>query len=120
MDTLQAFMQSHGLSTQLFEPGSRYHGIAGAQITRADGEVVPFVKRRFLPPPERFSTLSEHRVASGDRLDNLAALYLGDPQQYWRLCDANGAMRPEALTEVIGRYLRITLPEGVPGGDDAG
>jgi hypothetical protein len=34
----------------------------------------------------------------------------------WRLCDANGAMRPDELTETPGRRLRITLPEGIPGG----
>jgi hypothetical protein len=53
-------------------------------------------------------------VTQGDRLDNIAAKYLGDPEQFWRLCDANGAMRPDALTETIGRWLRITLPEGIP------
>jgi hypothetical protein len=31
------------------------------------------------------------------------------------VADANGAMRPDELTEEIGRKLRITLPEGVPG-----
>ena len=30
-------------------------------------------------PPENFATLGEHRVEVGDRLDNLAARYLGDP-----------------------------------------
>ena len=37
----------------------------------------------------------------------------------WRICDANGALRPEELTELIGRRLRITLPEGVPGAPSA-
>jgi hypothetical protein len=27
-------------------------------------------------------------------------------------------MRPDELTEVVGRHLRITLPEGVPGAAD--
>ena len=53
--------------------------------------------------------------SQGDRLDNLAARYLGDPEQFWRLCDANGAMRPDELTQTSARRLRITLPEGVPG-----
>ena len=42
------------------------------------------------------------------------ARYLGDPEQFWRLCDANAALRPDELMEV-GRWLRITLPEGIPG-----
>lgn len=114
-DPLKAFMQANALSTPAFAPDSRYHGLDIAQWTRPDGTAVSFVRRRFIPPPERFATLQEHRVAQGDRLDNLAARYLGDPQQYWRLCDGNGAIRPAELTETIGRRLRITLPEGVPG-----
>ena len=70
-----------------------------------------FRRRRTSPPCA--STRSQ-----GDRIDNLAAKYLGDPQQYWRLCDGNGAVRPDELTETPGRRLRITLPEGVPGGTD--
>lgn len=51
----------------------------------------------------------------GERLDQVAAKYLGDPEAFWRIADANGAMRPQALTETAGRRLRITLPEGIPG-----
>ena len=117
-DPLKAFMQANALTTPAFAPDSRYHGLDTAQWTRPDGETLSFVRRRFIPPPERFATLQEHRVAQGDRLDNLAAQYLGDPQQYWRLCDANGAIRPDELIETPGRRLRITLPEGVPGAAD--
>jgi nucleoid-associated protein YgaU len=76
------------------------------------------VRRRFCPPPERFALLQEHAVVQGDRLDNITAKYLGDPEQFWRICDANAAMRPEDLIE-IGRRLRITLPEGIPGMQNA-
>ena len=76
---------------------------------------ITYVRRRFVPPPERFSLLLEHPVAEGDRLDNITAQYLGDPEQFWRVADANGAIAPEELTDTVGRRLRITLPEGVPG-----
>jgi hypothetical protein len=59
--------------------------------------------------------LQLHTVTEGERLDNITARYLGDPEQFWRVCDANNAMRPEELTETIGRKLRITLPEGITG-----
>jgi hypothetical protein len=53
-------------------------------------------------------------VTEGERLDNVTFKYLCDPEQFWRIADANGAVRPEELTEAPGRRLRITLPEGVP------
>jgi hypothetical protein len=117
-DILMAFLQGASLETQAFPPDSRYHGIAVAHWERPDGQSTAYVRRRIVPPPDRFATLRLHTVANGDRLDNLAAVYLGDPQQYWRLCDANGAMRPDELIEMIGRALRITLPEGMAGASD--
>ena len=118
IDPIQAFMQANALQTPLFPPESRYHGIASVQITRLDGTTLVYLRRRFLPQPEQLALLQEHSVVEGDRLDNLAAQYIGDPTQYWRICDANGAMRPDELIETIGRVLRITLPEGLPGQAD--
>jgi len=115
-DPLQAFLQANALTAPAFAPDSRYHGLEITQWQRADGEILSYVRRRFIPPPESFATLVEHTVEVGDRLDNLAARYLGDPQQYWRLCDGNGAISPDELTDTVGKRLRITLPEGVPGG----
>jgi hypothetical protein len=103
----------------MFAMTSRYFGVPTAQIEKTDSETLVYVRRRFVPPPERFALLQEYTVSEGDRLDNLTAHYLGDPEQYWRVCDANGAMRPEELTETIGRRLRITLPEGIPGTPNA-
>ncbi len=114
-DPLKAFLQATSLEAPAFAPGSRYHGLEVAQWLRPDGEPVPFVRRRFIPPPEAFATLREQAVEQGDRVDTLAARHLGDPQQYWRLCDGNGVMAPDELTAEIGRRIRITLPEGVPG-----
>jgi hypothetical protein len=116
---LQAMLQTNGLKASLFPPTSRYHGLNTATLETADGRTVIYVQQRFLPPPERFTLLQEHIVTQGERLDNITAHYLGDPEQFWRVCDANGAMRPEELTETIGRRLRITLPEGIPGTPNA-
>ncbi len=99
----------------LFPPTSRYHGIETGRRETPTGKTIVYLRRRFVPPPERFAAIQEHNVTQGDRLDNLAAQYLGDPEQFWRLCDANGAICPQELTETIGRTLRITLPEGIPG-----
>lgn len=98
---------------------SRYHGIETATMAMPDGRTVAYLRRRFLPQPERFVTLEEHLVGQGERVDVMAATFLGDPEQYWRLCDANGVWRPEDL-ERVGRRVRITLPEGIPGPPPAG
>lgn len=94
---------------------SRYHRTEIAKLTTVDGRTVPYLRRRIVPPPERFQLLQEHTVIEGDRLDILAAQYLGDAEKYWQLCDANGAICPTELTETVGRKLRITLPEGISG-----
>ena len=104
----------------LFPPTSRYHNIEPTSLTQADGTEVIYLKRRFLPSPDRFTLLQEHVVTQGERLDNITARYLGDPLQFWRMCDANNAMNPPELTVEIGRRLRITMPEGIPGMPNVG
>jgi hypothetical protein len=98
-----------------FPTNSRYQYIETAKLVRPDGTEIVYLTRRFVPQPEQFTLLQEHVVVEGDRLDNVTANYLGDPEQFWRVCDANRAMRPDELMEEIGRRLRITLPEGLPG-----
>ncbi|MGK9169291.1 hypothetical protein KXR53_23455 [Inquilinus limosus] len=113
-DPVEAMLAQATLRRTLFDPTSRYHGIDIA--TREErGSVVAYVRRRFLPQPDRFQLLQEHAVAEGERVDAIAARHFGDPTLFWRLCDANNAMRPAELTESPGRRLRITLPEGISG-----
>ena len=94
-----------------FGPTSRYAQIETTTLVRADRTIVPYVKRRFIGQPSAFETVQERRVLQGDRPDTIAADAFGDPELYWRLCDANVAMRPDELTEEPGRKIRITLPE---------
>lgn len=96
-------------------PNSRYAGVEVVVRVEYDGHEIAYLRRRFCPPPERLALRTEHVVAGGDRLDRIAAVSIGDPEQFWRIADANRAMRPDELTEVLGRRLRITQPEGFPG-----
>ena len=98
-----------------FPATSRYASIETATYEKADGETVVYVKRRFLPQGDDFSVVHEHVVAASERLDTLAAQYLGDPEQFWRICDANNAMQPEDLVSEPGKRINITLPEGMTG-----
>jgi hypothetical protein len=113
-DPVEALLAQAALKRTMFEPTSRYYGIDIA-MREEGGSIVAYIRRRFLPPADRFQLLQEHVVADGERLDNIAARYFGDPTLFWRLCDANNAMRPAGLTEAPGRRLRITLPEGISG-----
>lgn len=101
----------------MFEPTSRYYAIETAELTILDaaGEprVVRYVRRRFITSAPSRATLVSHAVVQGERLDHLAARYLGDPGQFWRICDANNVLRPEELVEKPGRRIDIPLPGGL-------
>jgi hypothetical protein len=98
----------------MFPRNSRYYKIEITRLVTPAGREVAYLRRRFVPPPGKGSLLAEHVVSQGERLDNITALYLGDPEQFWRLCDDNNAMRPEELTDeaATGRRLRILASEG--------
>lgn len=115
---LELLLSQGAATVPRFPPNSRYHATPTATLVTPDGREITYLRRRFVPQPELFATLREHLVVQGDRLDRLAAEHLGDPEIYYRICDANRALRPDALTEAVGRRLRITLPEGVPGASD--
>lgn len=106
------------MNDQRFPPTSRYSAIETAELVEPDGRRIVYLRRRFVPDPSRFVALQEYRVLEGDRLDRLAGQSLGDPELFWRLADANGALAPRELEE-LSRYLRITLPEGMLGPSDA-
>jgi hypothetical protein len=114
-DPVQLLIEAGAVPASAFAPNSRYHGATVLKLERRPGETVAYLARRFVPQPERFSTTQEHTVVQGDRLDLIAARYVGDPELFWRLCDANGALRPDELVEEIGRRLRITAAEAMPG-----
>jgi hypothetical protein len=117
--TLDALLRNAAAGTPPFPPNSRYHGTGVAVHARPDGRAVAYLRRRLVPPPERFATVAEHVVREGERPDHLAARHLGDPELFWRLADANGVLRPDELVEPLGRRVRITLPEGLPGSSRA-
>jgi hypothetical protein len=99
-----------------FPSSSRYFQIdVGQYQPTPDAQPIAYLRRRFLPATSRFSPIGLYVVQQGDRLDNITANYLGDPEQFWRLCDANNALSPDDLTDTIGNTIVITLPEGLAG-----
>jgi hypothetical protein len=55
--------------------------------------------------------VQSYAVALGDRLDLVAFRFYQDPLQFWRICDANGALLPEELTAELGRRLAIPFAQ---------
>jgi hypothetical protein len=97
-----------------FASTSRYYAIPIAKY-QADGGFHTYVTRRVVPQPEDLASVGEFVVSARERADFIASATLGDPELFWRLCDGNRALDPAEL-EVTGRRLRVTLPQGVPGG----
>ena len=95
----------------MFETPGRYATLETARMRTPDGRLIVYKRRRFLPQPESQPLLVEVTVEEGDRLDLITARTLGDPQQYWRICDANNTMNPAELTAEIGRALRVPVPQ---------
>lgn len=85
----------------MFFPGSRYEKAELRVTIKPDGTPVRVV---CIPLPRTAPLLGYHRRLEGQKLDLIAAHYLKDATTFWRLCDANNAMVPDALAahDLIG------------------
>lgn len=119
-DPIQALLGAGVVPSVAFPPTSRYADVGVATYGRvaAPGEEpvpVAFLRRRIVPPPERFALLYEYSCVERDRRDIVAAAQLTDPELWWRLADANGVIDPATMTLPVGRILRITNAESIIG-----
>ena len=98
----------------MFDATSRYFKLPVNSMLalESDGTAreIRYVQRRFIPSAAGLTTLVEHQVAQGERLDTITAKYLGDPTQFWRIADANTVLDPNDLTETVGQTITIALP----------
>jgi hypothetical protein len=78
----------------MFFPGSRYEKAGTYIATKSDGTTVTVTR---IPLPSQSRLVGYHRREAGQRLDLIAAQYLKDATTFWRLCDANDALVPDAL-----------------------
>jgi hypothetical protein len=88
----------------MFPKNSRYAGVATFTVRTARGEEVVAIR---LPIRAAPLVRSVHPRADGQRPDHVAAHYLGDATAFWRLCDAGGAIAPDALAV----RARIAIPK---------
>jgi hypothetical protein len=102
----------------MFFRGSRYEGISETSLVAKDGRTIRYKRMRFVPqntaPPRIFV-----RADPGDRPDLLAFRTIGDPEQFWRLCDLNLVRRPIDLVPpppgagaIASRRVAVPSPAG--------
>lgn len=81
----------------IFEAKSRYVKNASIyEVTDRRGRRVPALTVANKPVQ---TLLGEHLRKEGQRLDHLANFYLQDPNAFWRICELNDVMLPDALAE---------------------
>lgn len=79
----------------MFFPDSRYAKLVQYQVINATGATVTVTR---LPVSVQSPLLGYHPRQSGQRLDLIASHFLNDSTVFWRLCDANDSVVPDALT----------------------
>jgi hypothetical protein len=93
----------------MFFKGSRYEKVATAEYSDSTGRVVRYKLTRFIPPT---SADAGHLVDDMERLDQIANRYYQDPERFWRICDANGALWPPDLVSTPNSIILIPPSEG--------
>jgi hypothetical protein len=114
-DPLKALLAAGVVPLTPVPSNSRYASVGITRATGKDGQTHAYFLRRFVPAPERFATLRQYRLTAEERPDQISARALGDPEMWWRLADANGAVSPSDLRGPVGRLLRVTAQEDLPG-----
>jgi hypothetical protein len=115
-NALSALISSAAATGAPTNPNNRYYGAAVEQCELADGTPVRYLGRRIIPQASTYASTQTYVVKDGDRLDNLAATFLGDPLLFWMICDANGVSDPDELTGEAGRQILIPVPATAPPG----
>lgn len=80
----------------MFEDKSRYKNLDTVERTDRRGRTVAAVT---VPPAPDEAIRGYHLRIQGQRVDHMAHRYLSDPAGFWRICEANDAMLPDALAE---------------------
>lgn len=80
----------------MFDEKSRYAYLQTYKVPDRRGRLVPVVP---VPEPPAQTPLGVHLRKEGQRLDHLAQKYLDDPAGFWRICELDDVMLPEALSE---------------------
>jgi len=114
-DPFQNILQAGNRPVNHFPVTSRYYRVETTTIETEDGRTIAYLRRRFLPPLDTLTVIAIHQVKDADRLDNITANYIGDPEQFWQVADANNTLKPEELTDEPGVELNISQQQSTTG-----
>jgi hypothetical protein len=84
------------MASSVFDDKSRYRDTDLYTVTDRNGKDVTVVA---VPDAPSQTELGIHRRSEGQRLDLLAQKYLANAAGFWRLCELNDAMWPDAIAE---------------------
>ena len=80
----------------MYDEKSRYAKVKQLQVRDRRGRQVSVVG---VPEAPIQPIAGYHVLMQGQRTDHLSYQYLQDPAGFWRICEANDVMLPEALSE---------------------
>ena len=80
----------------MFEEKSRYKKADAYYRSDRRGRTVATVP---VPPAPEEKFLGYHMRIQGQRLDHMAYRYLNNAAGFWRICELNDVVLPEALSE---------------------
>lgn len=75
-------------------PGSRYSNSSTYSVQRPDGTLISALQ---IPLPGPAAIQGYYQRTGGQRLDGIANAFLKNATAFWRLCDANNSVVPDAL-----------------------
>ena len=93
------------------DPEGRYAKSMVLYRAGADGKLVAYLARRFLPDPDTLTIAGVAATAPGERLDLFSARVQGASTAWWRIADAHRLIDPAVLEDPPLQRLKVPLPE---------
>jgi len=111
-DPVQMLIDAGAIPASPYSDSSRYRDVALTTLVCADGRMLAYGRRRFIPARRDIAIASTHLVRGGERPDLLAHQHYQQPLMQWRLGDGNAVIDLFELTDTIGARVVVPVPPG--------
>ena len=109
-DPVQMLIDAGAIPASPYSDSSRYRSVELTTLTRADGRLVAYSKRRFIAQPHELGLAAMHLVRGGERPDLLAHQHYQQALLQWRLGDGNAVIDLFELTDTPGARIKVPVP----------